>query len=313
MDLKNVVILLWDSLENFSSESTQRQLGSGNIYKEVINFNSLSEFEERVINNQKLASQDSRFIFCCHINFADFSGYFNLRNSTICKTYEVPEVIYLSSGDSLEVVTKLWDKYKIIEKVILYNELIDKIKLDEIKSFSLSSIDKRPNFDSDLMNLKNRSDKIFLSHSSKDKEIVVKFRDIILIGGIGYDINKIILTSDESNGFVAGINIPQNLRQILRNEIGLFIQFLSTNYSKSRTCLNEEGAAWCMLEDSMFISINLIENGKTFIKKSEKHIDLLNKDSLLNIYDDRKSFFGNKIRAAHLSNKVDEFLTVINS
>ncbi len=139
MEPKKVSLLVWDDTNNFNLPNTQRQFGSGNIYKKVINFHSLSEFENNVINNSEI-NEEELLIFCCHINFADFSGYFDLRNSEILSKYLIREVIYLSSAGSGQVMSDLYHKFNEKEVVILYNELIDKIKLDKIKPFTKAEL-----------------------------------------------------------------------------------------------------------------------------------------------------------------------------
>lgn len=141
MNPKKVYLLIWDNTTNFELPATQRQLGSGNIYRSIINFNSLADFEAKVIYNQNIKQEDL-LIFSCHIDYTDFSEYLNLRNSGILEKYSIPRTVYVSSADSGDVVNKLYKTHKKTEVVILYNELIDKIKSDEITPFNKRDIIK---------------------------------------------------------------------------------------------------------------------------------------------------------------------------
>lgn len=82
--------------------------------------------------------------------------------------------------------------------------------------------------------------KFFISHSSKDKNIVDIFVDKILRLGLSVDANDIAYTSREDTGVVNGENIPQYIKTNIANcEFMFFI--VSENYRKSEVCLNEMG------------------------------------------------------------------------
>jgi hypothetical protein len=133
-----------------------------------------------------------------------------------------------------------------------------------------------------------------LSHSSKDAKTVNKFRDLILQGGLDFNLNDVKFTSAEDMGLAGGINIPEDLRLFMQQKMGLFIQFLSDNYGNSRVCLNEEGAGWCLVTDLMFIPMIVppaTSANIPWIKKTNKGINLYQKGSILNIYQDRKDFW----------------------
>jgi nucleoside phosphorylase len=132
MDISEIYILVWDDKENFYSPDTQRQFGSGKLYKDVIPFHSEEEFAELL---NKLGSDD-KFIVCCHVNYKDLSGYLEFRNTRIAKKYGIDNVIYLSSGESMEVVQKISEKTTRIEAVYLYSVLMDKLEMGEIKIHS---------------------------------------------------------------------------------------------------------------------------------------------------------------------------------
>lgn len=85
--------------------------------------------------------------------------------------------------------------------------------------------------------------KIFVSHSSKDKEIVSEFCDRILRLGIGINANDIFCTSIEDMDIKNGEDIRNHIK---RNILSADFSFLliSDNYKKSEICLNEMGAVW---------------------------------------------------------------------
>ena len=87
--------------------------------------------------------------------------------------------------------------------------------------------------------------KIFISHSSEDKDIVDLFKNIILNAGLGISDNDIAYTSAPETGVPTGGNIPQYIKENIADSDFVFFM-ISNNYRKSEVCLNEMGAAWAL-------------------------------------------------------------------
>ena len=87
--------------------------------------------------------------------------------------------------------------------------------------------------------------RIFISHASKDNELIGKFVDLIFLLGMGIDSEIIAYTSREDTGVPAGESIPQ----FIQNNIAcadIVLLMISDNYKSSEVCLNEMGAAWAL-------------------------------------------------------------------
>lgn len=87
--------------------------------------------------------------------------------------------------------------------------------------------------------------RIFISHASKDSELIGKFVDSIFLLGMGIDSEIIAYTSREDTGVPAGESIPQ----FIQNNIAcadIVLLMISNNYKDSEVCLNEMGAAWAL-------------------------------------------------------------------
>ena len=84
--------------------------------------------------------------------------------------------------------------------------------------------------------------KIFISHSSKDKDIVDAFVTLLCMGGV-FSPNDIFCTS-----FVGGkIKNGDDLRAHIQSNVNFAdfaILLISPNYKQSAVCLNEMGAVW---------------------------------------------------------------------
>jgi len=304
MITREITLLVFDSKENFNKPEVQMHYGGKALFKKLICFSDEEEFIESIEN----LDNNEKFIIACHINYENFSGYFNFRNTNIKNDHSLNNIVYVSSGDSGEVMKGLFDTHKVAEKVILYSELISSIEKGDIKPITKMDLILKKTIDV------NKKAGIFLSHSSLDRDEVIKFRDYVLVQGLKYDVDCIKFTSDEATGVPGGIDIPTDLSDNLINNTGLFIQFLSENYEKSRVCLNEEGAGWVLFDQLMFIPVFLkgFTHGKlSWIKNHSKGIKINDKESLLNLYNDRKNFFGEDVNIAILNQKIDEFISSI--
>ncbi len=87
--------------------------------------------------------------------------------------------------------------------------------------------------------------KIFISHSSSDKEIIDLFKNKILNGGLGVADDDIAYTSAVETGVITGGNIPQYIKDNIESCDFVFFM-ISENYRKSEICLNEMGASWAL-------------------------------------------------------------------
>ena len=218
MELDKVTLLIWDDPLDYKSPETQRQLGYNEkdkdvkLYKDTKQFNSLSEFS-KIWNELK---DDDNLVFCCHVNYKDFSGYFDLQNSRILDEYPIAHPSYISSGDSGKVMKNLYDKYKISQQIILYNELMKGIKYDEknINIFTKKSVISKSVFypklkDSELSNYYPKIDYGLITALYKDEfEAVKKIfdfdeRDIIRTEKKEYHIGY--LKDDKSKKIVAAV------------------------------------------------------------------------------------------------------------
>lgn len=136
--------------------------------------------------------------------------------------------------------------------------------------------------------------KIFISHSSEDKDIVDLFKNIILNAGLGISDNDIAYTSAPETGVPTGGNIPQYIKENIADSDFVFFM-ISDNYRKSEVCLNEMGAAWALdknvkpllLHDISFKSVGWLYGMNLCAKIDDAdRLDEL-RDEFLDKYDSR--------------------------
>lgn len=122
--------------------------------------------------------------------------------------------------------------------------------------------------------------KLFISHSSKDKEIVSEFCDRILRLGIGISSDDIFCTSIEDMNIKNGEDIREHIKDnILSADFSILL--ISENYKKSEICLNEMGAIWAndnnvryyLLPNTIFNQIGWLCDTKQ-VEKLNDHVAL---------------------------------------
>lgn len=87
--------------------------------------------------------------------------------------------------------------------------------------------------------------KIFISHSSKDKDIIEIFIEKILRLGCSFESIDIFCTSIEDMGIKTGNDIRKYIQEFMRSCDYVFLM-ISKNYIDSGMCLNEMGASWAL-------------------------------------------------------------------
>lgn len=85
--------------------------------------------------------------------------------------------------------------------------------------------------------------KIFISHATKDKEIVEEIID--LLETIGINPTQIFCSSFEGYGIPLGNNFLDTIKEELSAEV-LVLFVLTKNFYESKVCLCEMGAAWAL-------------------------------------------------------------------
>lgn len=128
--------------------------------------------------------------------------------------------------------------------------------------------------------------RIFISHSSKDAQIVSNFMDHILCLGIGINRNDIFCTSIDDVAIRNGEDIRKHIQDNIRCADYSFL-LISDNYKTSEICLNEMGAVWAydsnvrlyLLPDTNFNSIGWLCDTRKANKITDSvALDLLYKE-----------------------------------
>lgn len=156
--------------------------------------------------------------------------------------------------------------------------------------------------------------KVFISHSSRDKEIgklIVK-----LLKEIGVNSSEIVFTSLEGYGIPKGENIFDWLKSQLK-EKPYVIYLLSDSYYSSVACLNEMGAAWMIESKHVFffapdfdLNNDKFLNGAIDPRKMGVHSG--NKEELISFCDEFIKQFSLETKFTIISRAVEEFISDVN-
>ena len=150
--------------------------------------------------------------------------------------------------------------------------------------------------------------RIFISHSSKDKQLVKDFVNHILCLGIGLNPDDIFCTSIEDMTMRNGEDIRKHIQDNIRSAEYSFL-LISDNYKASEICVNEMGAVWAydanvkifLLPNADFSSIGWLCD----TRKADKLTDSVAWDRLYNEMIEYCSLPGNFL---HWSGQREMFL-----
>lgn len=156
---------------------------------------------------------------------------------------------------------------------------------------------------------KTIKEKIFISHSSKDAQIVKEFTDKILILCLGAESSKIFCTSIEGLGIKSGQDFRERIKKELL-EAQIVIQIISKDYKASDVCLNEMGAAWVLAEKVIPLVVN-IPYDVGFIHSTTHQLSLANRTDILQFIDDLSDRFPKKAKSAKIDRHLNDFLNAI--
>ncbi|MHB1418234.1 MAG: toll/interleukin-1 receptor domain-containing protein [Bacillota bacterium] len=127
--------------------------------------------------------------------------------------------------------------------------------------------------------------RIFVSHSSADKDFVDDFVNEILIGGLGYHHKAIVYTSGEGMGIESGADWRKFLKKGLLT-VDVIILIITSNYKSSEICMNEMGASWATDAIVLPMIVEPINYKSVGVLAEVNQVEKLNSSTGLdNIYD----------------------------
>lgn len=201
---------------------------TSNIEQKIENIKKLKNEYESLISEPNLRIAIEAYHKWHEASCILFSRYFDVK----CKEYA--NFAYVDNSGNGYV---LYNNYQGIRKDFCV--LIDKIERGDIDKKQQSNIKQTSQAQS------SSKKRIFISHASKDRKVIDKFVDSIILLGMGIESNSIAYTSREDTGVPPGQSIPQ----FIQNNIAcadIVLLMISNNYKKSEVCLNEMGAAWAL-------------------------------------------------------------------
>jgi len=158
--------------------------------------------------------------------------------------------------------------------------------------------------------------RIFISHASKDKEIVQAFMDEILIGALGIKITDIFCTTTDGTKIKSGNDWRNDIKEHLAGSKVTFL-IITPNYKESEICLNEMGAAWVLsgktipliVEPLNYESVGLLQE----VKQVEKIKDGGSLDRIRDVLQEDLEIPANEIPTDRWSKKKDYFINKVSA
>lgn len=166
-----------------------------------------------------------------------------------------------------------------------------------------------------LDGLYGEAPKIFISHSSADKEIVKAFVEKILLLGCGYEKDDIFCTLN-SDAIDLGDDFRNSIIENMRCCDYIFLM-ISKNYRQSEICHNEVGAAWALQDTKRVIPLKFPN-----LSFSQEDLGVLNvvkqagtindTQQITKIYDELCKVYGIRQDLPKFVQYMDEFIEIVN-
>jgi hypothetical protein len=152
---------------------------------------------------------------------------------------------------------------------------------------------------------------IFISHSSKDEEIVKLFTDKILQLALQINLSNIFCTSIQATSITTG----EDFRSVIKDNLSKashVIQIISSNYKASEVCLNEMGAAWVLNNKVIpFILTPINYDSVGFIHQPHQLLKLNDENDLLKFVDEMKGE-NKRLKHSEIKRHVTDFMNRLN-
>jgi len=155
---------------------------------------------------------------------------------------------------------------------------------------------------------------IFISHSSKDQEIIDLFVEKILRLGCGIEDNQIFCTSIEGLGIRTGDDFREHIKSKLKQSDYSFIM-ISNNYRQSEVCINEMGASWALddLKVKQFIFPKLGFDSLGLLMNVQQASKLNDSSALDELYEELKLEYKTNIKITRWNKQKNDFLNAIGN
>ena len=127
---------------------------------------------------------------------------------------------------------------------------------------------------------------VFISHASKDKEIVNAFIDELLVGALAVKVKDIFCTSTDGTKITSGEDWRNEIRENLK-EAKITFLIVTPNYKESEICLNEMGAAWVLSGETIPLIVEPVDYVSVGVLQQVKQIERLQDEKSLDRVRDR--------------------------
>lgn len=182
---------------------------------------------------------------------------------------------------------------------------IFKILMQQIESGNIMKLEEKTS------RKKAEGKTVFISHATKDKEIIDAFVDVILHGALSVPIDKIFCTSTDGTKIKSGDDWRNAIKD---NLISAKLNFLiiTPNYKDSEVCMNEMGAAWVtsaivlplIIEPINYKTVGVIQEPT----QVEKLLDEKSLDRIKDIVQETLEIPATLIKSDRWTTKKTEFL-----
>jgi hypothetical protein len=155
---------------------------------------------------------------------------------------------------------------------------------------------------------------VFISHSSKDKELIDLFVEKILILGCGLIDNQIFCTSIEGLGIKNGYDFRKHIKSRLKNA-DYSIIMISNNYKRSEVCMNEMGASWALddVKIKQFLFPNIGFESLGLLLNIQQAAQINNPSALDELFEEFTLKYNTEKKVSRWNKHKNDFLLYVKS
>lgn len=237
---------------------------------------------------------------------------FDIRKTKSLEIFDVDGWANLSEPS--ELINKIYKAYDRNEdfyeyEIILYGKKVTRNFINNPYGYKRNNKEKIQN-----VSMENYSaGRIFISHSTKDKDIVTAFVDKILILSFGLKREQIFCSSVTGTGIKSGADFKNAIKDEILNANAV-IQIISKDFKQSEVCLNEMGAAWVLSDTIIPLVIQPQNYDVGFLNCSTQQLKINDEQNLHQLYNDHKGvLFPPTIDTGVFNEKIKEFIYIIDS
>lgn len=256
MNKRNTILIIEDSPQHAQQIKEKFPLTDFEIVT-ISNFGNSGE-QKKLLKNALQQYSDSLVLIICDIDNGQGDNHAGEVSIRIIREYfsETGSYQWMEKTIPIIIFSKVLSENGTAHSCVQILKSLDAKDVSKIDQTCLSLLEDTATY---LINLfttlrkakvQQCNGKLFISHSSKDKEYVDAFSKLVM-RCFGYQATEIFYSSTDKSGVPFGENILAYIKNELISAEEVFL-LVSKNYKESEICMSELGGTWITRSDLCF-------------------------------------------------------------